>query len=144
MIRGPRQSDQNYIASTWVRSLAGVANRRLGRRGGEIGIAVDQVLDRGDTRALIRHQAGNRDHILGYVVFVEGAGVPVVHYIYVRQDYRGRGLATQLLREAGVTSDSSVVCTSLGPDSARIRSRYQGAVYMPLDEFLQPPKGIRP
>jgi hypothetical protein len=143
-VRAPRGSDQNYVAATWVRSLAGVANRRLGQRGGEIGRAVDSVFDRADTRALIRHAPGDVDRILGYVVYVEGAGVPVIHYCYCRQDYRGRGIVTELLSAAGVTKPGSVVCTSLGPDSQRLRGRYKGAVYLPLAEFLQPPTGIRP
>lgn len=136
LIRGPRKADQSYVAATWVRSLSGVANRRLGHRGGEIGRAVDQVFDRSDTRALIRHAAGDRDRILGYVVFCEGAGVPLVHYLYVRRDIRERGIATELLAACGVTREGSVVCTSLGPDSQRMRGRYKAAVYMPLQEFL--------
>lgn len=144
MIRGPRRADQAYLASTWVRSLSGVAHRRLGQRGAEIGRAVDQVFDRSDTRALIRHAAGDVDRILGYVVFVEGAGVPVIHYLYCRDQKRNQGIATELLTACGVTKGGSVVCTSLGPDSQRMRGRYKGAVYMPLAEFLQPPQGIRP
>lgn len=138
MIRGPRKSDQSYLAATWVRSLAGVASRRLGHRGGEIGRAVDSVFDRGDTRALIRHAAGDPDRILGYVVFVEGAGVPVVHYLYTREKQRGRGIASELLAACGVKKAGSVVCTSLGPDSQRMRGRYLGAVHMPLADFLKP------
>jgi hypothetical protein len=137
MIRGPRQTDQSYLASTWVRSLSGVAGRRLGRRGGEIGLAVDAVFDRSDTRALIRHAAGDKDRILGYVVYCEGAGVPVVHYLYARLDDREKGIASELLSAVGVKRDGSVVCTSLGPDSQRLRGRYKGAVYMPLQEFLK-------
>ncbi len=138
MIRGPRKQDQSYLAATWVRSLSGVANRRLGSRGGEIGRAVDAVFDRNDTRALIRHAAGDSDRILGYIVFVEGAGVPVVHYLYVRDKHRNKGIATELLTACGATKAGSVVCTSLGPDSQRMRGRYKGAVYMPLADFLQP------
>jgi GNAT superfamily N-acetyltransferase len=138
VIRGPRKSDQSFLAATWVRNLSGAANRRLGPHGGEIGRQVDAVFDRDDTRALIRYAAGDMDHILGYVVYVEGAGVPVVHYLYTRKDNRARGVASELLRAAGVKRDSAVVCTSLGPDSMRMRSRYKGAVHMPLNDFLKP------
>lgn len=136
LIRGPRATDQSYLAATWVRSLSGIANRRLGHRGGEVGRAVDQVFDRSDTRALLRYAPGDRDRILGYVVYVEGAGVPVVHYLYTRRDYRARGIASELLRAIGVGHVGSVVCTSLGPDSERMRRRYQASAYMPLLEFL--------
>ncbi len=138
MIRGPRRTDQAFIAATWVRSLSGVANRRLGFRGGEIGRQVDAVLDRSDTRALIRYAPGDMDRILGYIVYCEGAGVPVLHYCYTRKEYRGRGIASELLAACGVTHTGAVVCTSLGPDSQRMRSRYKGAAYMPLTEFLEP------
>lgn len=140
MIRAPRRSDQAYIASTWVRSL--VDRMRPGPRYGEVGKNVDTVLDRGDTRAALRVAKHDHDLILGYVVYAEGVGVPLVHYCYVRKHTRDggllrqRGIASELLEHVGVKRGEPVVCTSLGPDSRLLRAAYPASVHLPLREFL--------
>jgi len=98
------------------------------------------VLDRKDTKVLVRARPHDPDAIMGWVLFVEGAGIPVVHYVYTRADDREGGIATALLFQAGVRKDQPVVCTSDGPDSALLRARYPLATYMPLAEFLRPVK----
>src|SRR4026209_2277578 len=84
VIRTPRKTDQGYIASPWAKSiLRGThAWERHGtaRTGHQIHSLIDQVLDRQDTRALVRVKPGDPDVILGWVLYVEGPGVPIVHY----------------------------------------------------------------
>lgn len=138
MIRGPRKTDQGFVASTWVRSMSGCANRPLGVRGGNIGRLVDQVLERSDTRALIRHAAGDTDRILGWVAFVEGPGVPVIHYTYVRAEHRGKGIAEQLLTAAGCRRDKALVYTCRGPDTVKLLRAFPAATHLELAEFLKP------
>lgn len=138
MIRGPRSSDQAYLASTWVRSMTGVAHRKLGPNGGALGRQIDSVFDRADTRALIRHAPGDMDRIYGWIVHVEGPGVPVIHYCYVRKEYRGKGIATQLLTAIGVKPDVACVYTCSGPDARKLLTVYPLATLLPLVEFLSP------
>lgn len=145
-VRGPRRTDQAYIGATWSRSLSGVAGRPLVDGGGKPGRAVsnevDAVMDRPDTRALIRHRAGDMDAILGWIVFVEGAGVPVIHYCYTRKDFRERGIATELLQAAGVTVRDSLIYTSrgAGEPARKLITAYPIATYLPLADFLKPPE----
>lgn len=140
MMRTPRPTDQPYIASSWIRSLVGA--KRMGPRYGHVGTDVDAVLDRSDTRAIVRHAAHDQDVILGYVIYAEGVGVPLVHYVYTRNrtdtlgTLRQKGIAHAMLEAIGVTRDGPVVCTSLGPDSRLLRAAYPASVYMPLKEFL--------
>lgn len=142
-LREPRATDQSYIASTWVRSIAGRGDRPLGPRYGDLGRQVDAVMDRAETRALIRHAAHDKDAILGYVVFAEGVGVPLVHFCYVRMkhdghDLRGSGIATALLSAIRVVRDKPAVCTSITTgDSRYLRDAYKLVVPMPLKEFLR-------
>lgn len=146
MIRTPTPRDQSYIASTWTRSLLSqhAADRDPAMRShAQISALVDATLDRKDTRAAIRYVPGDRDAILGWVLYAEGYGAPVVHYTYTRRSgadglLRGNGIATELLAHIGVRHDAGVVCTSLGPCSRDMRARYRSAEYLPLKEFLMP------
>lgn len=136
LIRGPRKADQNYIAATWVRSMSGVASRSLGSRGGAIARDIDTLLDRADTRALVRHAAGDMDRILGWLVHCEGPGVPLVHYLYVRDKERGKGVATALLHSIGASKSTALVYTNRGPDSRVLTTAYPLAQFLALKEFL--------
>lgn len=151
MIRSARPTDQAYIASTWTRSIcsthkvAGVSskNHAVQRHIGSamwdhVSKQVDAVMDRSDSRALVVCKAHDHDAILGWIVYAEGAGAPLVHYLYTRSEHRGRQFGAELLHRIGVGLSTAVVCTSLGPSSQAMRSRYKAAVYMPIEQFLNP------
>lgn len=166
-IRPPRPEDQPYVAKTWARSvLSGLAGgHALARHGaqrerpaskgtrrqellGELNRRIDVVLDRPDTRALVAVQPGNggaaRDYILAWVVYVDAAGVPIVHYAYCRdhddsgESLRGRGLVRAIFERIGITRGAPVICTSDGPSSAAMREHFRASTYFPLDQFLNP------
>jgi GNAT superfamily N-acetyltransferase len=137
LLRGPRRADQSFIAATWVKQMASHDRRQaVGPRYGKLGRAVDLVLDRSDTRALVRHRAGDPDGILGWVVYVEGAGVPLVHFAYVRKEHRGQGYGAELLRAVGIEPTTACVYTCIGPTTSRLLHRYRAANYLPLEDFL--------
>lgn len=142
MIREPRRTDQGYIASSWAKSiLRGThAWERHGtaRTGHQIHRLIDQVLDRKDTRALLRVKPNDPDTILAWLLYTEGPGVPLLHYTYTRADERQKGYAGELLHRIGVRRDGGLVCTSDGPSSAMMRNLYPSAIHMPLAEFLKP------
>ena len=147
LIRDPRATDQAYIAATWARSLLSThASQRHGsaRTPRQIGPQIDAVLDRGDTRALVAAIDRDSDYIVGYVVYVDGPAVRVVHYLYTRDHdregraLRGQGVAGALLARIGVDRRRAVVCTSDGPSSESMRGRYKASVHVPLADFLRP------
>lgn len=166
-IRPPRPDDQGYIAKTWARSvLSGLAGgHAMARHGAQrarpvskgqrrqdaldaLNRRIDLVLDRADTRALVAIQAGNggaaRDYILAWVVYVDAAGVPIVHYAYTRdhddsgETLRGRGIVRAIFERIGITRGTPVICTSDGPCSAAMRDHFRASTYFPLDQFLTP------
>lgn len=151
MIRPPTPRDQSYIASTWTRSLLSqhASDRDPAMRThAQISALIDATMDRKDTRAVVRCSPHDRDAILGWVLYCDAPGVPVVHYAYCRRSgsdglLRGQGIATEMLHHIGVRHDEGVVCTSLGPSSRDLRARYRGASYLPLSEFLKPGGGKR-
>lgn len=150
MIRPARATDQAFIASTWTRSIcsthkvSGVSSRghAYQRHVGsamwlKVSAHVDAVMDRRDSKALVVCKPSDENALLGYVVYTDVRGVPVVHYAYLRRDERERGHAADLLRAIGVHHGTAVVCTSLGPSSQVMRLRYRAASYLPLEEFLR-------
>jgi hypothetical protein len=114
------------------------------RTGQQIGDQISAVMDRPDTRGLLVVRDDNPNYILGWIVYVEGASVPIVHFTYVRNEdvagraLRGQGIAGQLLKAIGVDRTRAVVCTSYGPSSESMRGRYKASVHVPLAEFLKP------
>lgn len=150
MIREPEASDQAFVASTWVKSILMTGrghrqvphalrrhgnNRSLGAMvGSSLNAQIDLVMDRSDTRALIMAWDTHPEVILGYLVYAPG---PTVHYLWTRREERNGGIATALLCRIGVSDGTQVVCTSQGPSSDDMRSRYKLARYVPLEEFLR-------
>lgn len=136
-IRGPRKTDQSFIAATWVKQLGNYDRRgAIGARHGTHGRNVDALLDRADTRAIIRHAPGDPDAIFAWLVYAEGPGVPLVHFAYTRKDWRERGYARALLAHIGVHADTSWVYTSRGPMADKLLRSYRGAAFLPLQEFF--------
>lgn len=136
-IRGPHPSDQSYIASTWVKQMAGHDKRgAVGARYGQHGRNVDALLERGDTRAIVRHAPGDEHAIRAWLVYADGPGVPLAHFAYTRKDHRGKGYARELLAHIGIRPDVSFVYTATGPMGTKLLRSYKGAAFLPLAEFL--------
>lgn len=149
MIRDPLPSDQAFVASTWARSVLSTgrahhqvphATRRHGQNrslgaplGRTINNQIDAVFDRRGTRVLITAWDEFPDVILGWMAFEAPS---TVHYVWVRQQKRGHGIASAMLRTVGISPESGAVCTSHGPDSDEMRRIYK-ARYVPLEEFLK-------
>lgn len=136
-LRSPRPADQAYLASTWCRQMANASpDEARGLRFGDVGRRVDAALDRGDTRALIRHAAGSPELILGWICYAEGPGVPVLHMVYVRKEHRGKGYGGELLASIGITRATAFVFTQRGP-AKWMASAYPGGTYLALEDFLR-------
>jgi len=148
MIRPPLPSDQGYIAATWFKSVMSMSHFRQRHlstgEGRALNAQIDAVLDRPDTRGVLLVKDSNHDYIIGWLVYVDGPTVPVVHYLYCREyddkghRLRGNRVSEVLLAKIGVDHSKSVVCTSYGPASRSMRSRYKQSVHLPLEEFLKP------
>lgn len=148
VLRNAVASDQGYVGATWTRSLLSqhVSERHPEMRTWpEISKAIDAVMERPETRVLVCCAQHDRRMILAWICYAVGVGAPVVHYLYVRQTaqmpngpqaMRGRGISHALLKHLGVERTTAVVCTSLGPSSRDMRSRYLASSYLPLTEYL--------
>jgi len=89
-------SDEAFIFSTWIKSFrdsafaravpAPIYDRSQRAR-------IENVLSRKDTYALIAKPKGTPELILGYCV---GQVPNIIHYVYVKKDYRGNRITPKL------------------------------------------------
>lgn len=128
-IRKASQGDEAYVAKTWVESLVDVgfdwptANKQ-----------VDQLLDDPLTKALIACPPNDRRRILGFVVY---AGRTLL-YVCVRNQERRKGIATALLREAGLADATKpLLYVYDGPSAKWAKTMRPNAVKVSVMEHLQ-------
>jgi GNAT superfamily N-acetyltransferase len=133
-IRRPRPTDQSYIAATWVSSLIQVR----GNTKSESNAIVDRMLDDPAVRLLLAVEPGSIDTILGWICYTPMPRAQVLHYVYVRDKLRGRGIARALHDKAWAQSHptSRLVYTMRGPDADRLLDRWPQAIQLPVTEFL--------
>lgn len=62
---------------------------------------LDSLLEREETSALVAVNPEDKDQILGWLLYADFE-IPVIHYVYVKEPYRGFGLASTLLEAAGI------------------------------------------
>jgi GNAT superfamily N-acetyltransferase len=96
-MRDGTPSDLEFIFSTWLRSMwaSDPMLRHMARRDffPAQHRVIERLLSRGAT-VRVAHLEGAPHVILGYTV-TERPGV--LHWVYVKQDFRGFGIATRLL-----------------------------------------------
>jgi GNAT superfamily N-acetyltransferase len=131
-IRKPRPTDQGYIASTWVDSMA---TAKQGPRS-DLNRMVDRMLDDQAVRLLIACEPTKTDVILGWLAYTPMPGSRIVHYVYTRDRMRRRGIAAALVRHAFPRDIGKIVHTMRGPDADSLARRYRDTIHLPLTEFL--------
>ena len=134
-IRRPRPTDQSFIASTWVDSMKLGTKRSTHPRAG-LNATVDQLLDDAAVRLLIASEPSRQDVILGWICYTPMPGSRIIHYVYVRERMRRRGIAAALYRKAFPRDVGKLVYTMRGPDAESLAKRYRDAISMPLEDFL--------
>lgn len=131
-IRRPRPTDQSYIASTWVNSLIQVR----GNTKSESNALVDRMLDDPAVRLLLAVEPSSMDTILGWLCYTPMPSSRIVHYVYVRDKLRLRGIASALYRKAWPVDKGKLVYTLSGPDADALHKRWPDAIHMQITEFL--------
>lgn len=134
VIRGCVAEDQRYIASTFWRSCLG-SNRAPSRRR-RLNEQIDRILDDKTTRCLIAASASNHDKIVGWILYSSAPIARICHYLYVREEERGKGIATRLFQQAWPTTNARVIATMRGPDT-NLFLRRPNVSFVPLEEVLR-------
>jgi GNAT superfamily N-acetyltransferase len=104
VFREMEPQDYNFILSNWAHSFkgspwAGCSPNNLWHS--RIKEEVDQLLGRG-AHVVMAVADDDRDHLLGFICFEKPAcGIPVIHYAYVKDDFREQGVGSALMDIAG-------------------------------------------
>lgn len=133
LIRRPRDTDQGYVASTWVESLC-KADHSASRV--EIDRLVDRLLDHEGVRVLLGCEPSRSSVILGWLCWSPVKAIRLVHYAYVRAGLRDRGIAGVLRAEAGLADDRPLVHTLRGPCFKSLARKYPALIEHSIQEFL--------
>lgn len=91
-------------------------------------ILIEKLLE--NSEVLVAADEEDQSIVLGYCVGNIVNDVFVVHYLYVKKDFRGMKIATKMLEFAGVKQDSSIVYTHYTPSGAKFGSKFN-AIYHP-------------
>lgn len=134
-IRAPLATDQAYISSTCWRSVLG--NNRAPSRRRRINDQIDRILDSKDTRCLVACEQRDQDRILGWILYSSAPVARVLHYAYVRDDERLKGIARRLVQQAWPTSSARMVLTLKGPSTRSIMESKRDISFVPLEEYLR-------
>lgn len=129
-IRPPVASDQAFIANTWWRNLTQRDRSPSFRR--RVNYQIDRVLDDKTTRCLVACSQADANRIIGWLCYAERPRV--LHYAYVRDGDRGRGVCTSLVAQAWPGSNARFIFTMKGPHTERCLERGRG-VFVSIEEF---------
>ena len=132
-IRGAAPTDQAFIASTWVSSLGLVDHPRPSHERGSI---VDRVLDKAGVRVAVACELADPSRILGWLCHSPMPTVTVLHYCYVRNQVRKRGIGSALAVSVGLDQPKPVVYTCVGPSARWLLAKHPSASHMQIEEFL--------
>jgi GNAT superfamily N-acetyltransferase len=117
-IRPAHVDDLGYVIDTMGRSLRPeYPDMRTSDFAGWIRARISRVLDAG-AEILIAHDGEAPELIRGYVVF----DPTVLHYLFIRAEFRGEGLGRRLLEATGLKGE--LVCTHLTAAGRRYKASH--------------------
>lgn len=133
-VRRAIATDAGYVLATWMRSLntsrecRNLSPLKFGKTYGKL---VDRYLDHPSVSVWV---AERDNRLIGWLAATPA--VPIVHYVYVRNEHRRQGVAKAMLRAAGIERNQTIGATFVGPSSDWIR-RVASVVTVDREEFLR-------
>jgi ribosomal protein S18 acetylase RimI-like enzyme len=131
-IREGHNGDDAFVFTTWLKSYKHGSDFAKRIRNGVFfpwhHKVVAGILGRPGTTLLIAHVHDDPDVVLGYLC-VEAGEIAVVHYVFVKPNWRQLGIARQLLNHAGVTDEGYFTHWTYIFDS--VRERFPKFTYDP-------------
>lgn len=102
-VRPARESDAAFIIDSWKRSYE-PRNVDVDHYRVEMTRTIRRLIGRPDSDTLVAYDPSDDDHLVGFACFTNYGARAELHYIYVKQDFRGKGIARRLLDGVNVTS----------------------------------------
>lgn len=104
LIRPAREGDMAFVIDAWKRSYeASPAVRGADREHyrAEMSRAIRRLCSRATVRVACASE--DDDHVVGFAAFSQPEGARAeLHYVYVKKDFRGMGIARKLLADVSV------------------------------------------
>ena len=119
-------NDLNFVYDTWLMSYRNTLMPEGGARDKFYRMMrkrVSMLLLRG-AKALVAVDPSEPDYIYGFICAEEN----LLHYVYVKDAYRGNGVSLQLTAEAGLGGASPLFCTHWSTAFDRISIKKPGAL----------------
>lgn len=89
-----------------------------------MGESIRQLISRG-SKVLLAVNAEKPSQVLGFVAHEKTSrGEPVVHYLFIKDYYRGHGLGRWLLEQAGIPLDGTAFYTHRTDASRKYRAKH--------------------
>lgn len=113
MVRAATEDERDrYVPSTWA--AAWIRSRRTGK--GAAVRTIDRLLRTEPVLVVpMPGSDGRVEDVAGWICYTPLRSTAVVHFVYVREPERRRGLGTELLRAAGVDLARVVTSTCSTP-----------------------------
>lgn len=130
-VRTATEADVPFIFNSWLRSFKAAAPRSL------TPVVyfdfqhklIQSILRRSSVSMLC--SPDDSQQLFGYLVHETIDNVPVLHYAYIKHDFRQLGLLNSLLAHAGVSKDSGAYYTHETNSTFKVRNSYKLLVYNP-------------
>jgi GNAT superfamily N-acetyltransferase len=122
------ETDLPFVVRSWAESSHNGPVGRLHRKGvwhrQQAELATRLVATQ---LCLVAHHEDDREQLYGWLCFAEGSSDAVVHYVYVKRQFRRFGIARQLLRAAGWRPGMGIVATqtSYVSEDTKLMTRYR-------------------
>lgn len=122
VVRPADPGDLSFVMDTWLRSFYPTLQRQE-RKSDFYGfqrLLVTKLLQ--DSVVLVLHPATDRHLIIGWIAFTADLDL---HFLYVRQRYRGLGFARRLFSHVAADGKGQTVyATHLTPDGAAWKAKF--------------------
>lgn len=96
---------------------------------------VAKVLARPGVEVLVAanpQNAGTKADVYGWLCHERGWRCPLVHYVYIKDDYRGEGIARGLMKKAGIDPRKEFLYTCKTPVLSKLSDSIPNARWSPL------------
>lgn len=104
MIRPLKQLDHDFIYHSWIHSVK-CPTKAVSSMTRAV---IDEVVNNGDVLVLCPDD--DQDHIIGWVAHGQLEDTPLLHFIFVKKDFRKEGIGTELIRAAFPETDNIFAC----------------------------------
>jgi ribosomal protein S18 acetylase RimI-like enzyme len=104
-VRPAKATDMPFVHDSWRRSFEGAPAVRLADRE-HLRVEMRRVINRlcDHATVLVACDTTDEDTLVGFAAFTERDGRSELHYVYVKKDFRGMGIARSLLANARVAT----------------------------------------